>query len=40
MNIFTKVKELEERIKLLEKNSHPRRKFIVCEKCKNKVKEK
>ena len=34
------LKELREEINLLKKDSHPMRKFIVCEKCKNKIKEK
>jgi TPP-dependent indolepyruvate ferredoxin oxidoreductase alpha subunit len=30
----------EKRIKKLEKTSHPRRNFVCCECCKNKIKEK
>ena len=30
----------EKRIKKLEKISHPRRDFVCCECCKNKIKEK
>ena len=28
------------RLEKLEKNSHPARNFVVCEDCKNKIKEK
>jgi hypothetical protein len=35
-----KIEALEERLKTLEENSHPPRKFVKCEDCKNKIKEK
>ena len=31
---------LEEKVKTLEENAHPPRDFVVCETCKNKIKEK
>ena len=31
---------LSTRVKKLEKNSHSKRDFVVCEKCKQEVKEK
>ncbi len=34
-----KVKHLEDRISILEKNSHPPRDFVVCEECKKKIKK-
>ena len=36
----SKVKCLEEKVKLLEKLSHPPREFVVCDNCKCKIKEK
>jgi hypothetical protein len=35
-----KVKCLEEKVKLLEKLSHPQRDFVVCEQCNKQIKEK
>ena len=35
-----KVKCLEEKVKLLEKLSHPPREFVICDNCKCKIKEK
>jgi len=35
-----KVKELDEEVKMLIAVSHPKRDFVVCEACKNKIKEK
>ena len=32
--------DLRLRVAKLEKNSHPARKFVVCENCENKIKEK
>ena len=34
-----KVKNLESRIKTLEVMAHPPREFVVCEKCKKKIKQ-
>ena len=34
------VEAIIERIEELEKNSHPLRDFVVCEKCKKQIKEK
>ena len=31
---------LEEKVKTLEENAHPPRDFVICETCKNKIKEK
>ena len=36
----SKVKCLEEKVKLLEKLSNPPREFVVCDNCKCKIKEK
>ena len=33
------VKAMEKRMNLLEKMAHPKRDFVVCEKCKDKVEE-
>ena len=33
------VKAMEKRMNLLEKMAHPKRDFVVCEKCKCKVEE-
>ena len=30
---------LEDKVKILESKSHPPRDFVVCEKCKQKIKE-
>ena len=35
-----KTKNLEDRIKILESIAHPQRDFVVCDNCKNKIKEK
>ena len=35
-----KVKKLEKKVKRLEKLSHPQREFVVCEECKQSIKEK
>jgi len=35
-----KVKHIEGRLHLLEQVAHPRRDFVVCEECKNNIKEK
>jgi len=32
--------DLRLRVAKLEKNSHPKRKFVVCNDCKSKIKEK
>ena len=34
------IESLKDRVKELESNAHPPRDFIVCEKCKQKIKEK
>ena len=34
------VKELENRVAMLEKDTHPEREFVVCCKCEHKIKEK
>ena len=34
------LKDLREEINILKNNSHPPRKFVVCENCKQKIKEK
>lgn len=34
------LKDLREQISDLKKYSHPPRKFVVCENCKQKIKEK
>ena len=34
-----KIKALERRIEKLEKDSHPAREFVNCQKCKEKIKE-
>ena len=36
----TRLLLIEERLRVLEKNSHPPREFVTCEKCNNKIKEK
>ena len=36
----SKVRCLEEKVKLLEKLSHPPREFVICNNCKCKIKEK
>ena len=33
------LKEIRNRLKILEKNSHPKRDFVICENCKCKIKE-
>ena len=35
-----KTKNLEDRIGILESIAHPQRDFVVCDSCKNKIKEK
>jgi nicotinic acid mononucleotide adenylyltransferase len=35
-----KTKQLERRVKMLEKLSHAPREFVVCETCKKQIKEK
>ena len=35
-----KTKNLEDRIKILESVAHPKRDFVICNKCNKKVKEK
>ena len=34
-----KIKELDDRIAKLERDSHPVRAFVTCEECKKKIKE-
>ena len=34
-----KVESMEKRMDLLEKMAHPKRDFVVCEKCKGKVEQ-
>ena len=34
------VKKMKKDIKKLKKDSHPRRKFVVCEECKHNIKER
>ena len=34
-----KVQVLENRVSMLEKDTHPKRKFVVCKKCNKKIKE-
>ena len=34
-----RIDDLEERVNKLEENSHAPRNFVVCEVCKNKIKE-
>ena len=34
-----KVEKLESRVDKLEKDSHPKRDFVMCDVCKNKIKE-
>tara|TARA_Y100000004_G_scaffold178625_1_gene221377 strand:- start:519 stop:650 length:132 start_codon:yes stop_codon:yes gene_type:complete len=36
----TRLDLIEERLRILEENSHPPREFVTCEKCNNKIKEK
>ena len=35
-----KTRSLEDKVKLLEMMAHPKREFVICEKCKKKIKEK
>ena len=35
-----KVKKLEKKVKRLENLSHPQREFVMCNKCKQSIKEK
>ena len=35
-----KMEDLEKRVEKLEDNSHPKRDFIVCDRCKETIKEK
>ena len=39
-NFIFDIQKLKVRVKILEENSHPKRDFIVCDKCKQQVKEK
>ena len=39
-NFIFDIQILKERVQVLEENSHPKRDFIVCDKCKQQVKEK
>ena len=39
-DIEYRVKLLEEKVEKLEKTSHSPRKFVKCEECKQKIKEK
>ena len=39
-NLILDIQILKERVKELEENSHPKRDFITCDKCKQQVKEK
>ena len=34
-----KIEAIEKKLAKLEKNSHPKRKFVTCEYCKKKIKE-
>ena len=34
------MEEVKRRILVLEVNSHPQREFVICETCKDKIKEK
>lgn len=39
-NFIFDIQILKERVQALEENSHPKRDFIICDKCKQQVKEK
>ena len=39
MEFKKELEDLRERIERLEKMAHPRRKFVVCEECKQQIKE-
>ena len=39
MEFKKELEGLRERIRALEKMAHPRRKFVVCEECKQQIKE-
>ena len=34
-----KVQVLENRVSMLEQDTHPKRNFVMCEKCKKQIKE-
>ena len=39
MEFRKELEDLQERVSKLEKIAHPPRKFVVCEECKQKIKE-
>ena len=39
-NLIFDIQVLKKKIEELERNSHPKRKFVVCDKCKQLIKEK
>ena len=39
-NLIFDIQMLKKKIEELEKNSHPIRNFVVCDKCKQEIKEK
>ena len=39
-NLIFDIQRLKEKVKILEEISHPQRDFIVCDMCKEQVKEK
>ena len=39
-NFILDIQILKQRVQVLEEISHPKRDFIVCDKCKQQVKEK
>ena len=39
-NFILDIQILKQRVQVLEENSHAKRDFIVCDKCKQQVKEK
>tara|TARA_Y100001963_G_scaffold117182_1_gene163024 strand:+ start:553 stop:675 length:123 start_codon:yes stop_codon:yes gene_type:complete len=40
MDLEKKIKMLEDRVERLENIAHPPRDFVICEDCRNKIKEK
>ena len=39
-NLIFDIQLLKQRVGELEKNSHPKRNFVMCDKCKQEIKEK
>jgi len=39
-NLIFDIQRLKNKVRVLEDDSHPKRDFVMCEKCKQEIKEK